>query len=81
MGKLHYDGVKTEKTQRWYMDKILSTIYNPCSCSKAPKSYRYGECSSTMTKVSTLQVYGSGKGTPLTDNAEGEEIVSSHMKV
>ena len=29
----------------------------------------------------TLQAYGSGKGTPLTDNAEGEEIVNSYMKV
>ena len=29
----------------------------------------------------TLQAYGSGKGTPLTDNSKGEEIVNSYMKV
>ena len=50
MWKQHYDGTKVEKTQRWYMDKILSATNNPCSCSKAPKSYRHGECSSTSRK-------------------------------
>lgn len=55
---------------------------NPCSCSKAPKSYRYGECSSTRAiPARTLQAYGSGKGTPLTGKAEGGEIVNSYMKV
>ena len=29
----------------------------------------------------TSQAYGDGKGTPLTGNAEGEEIVNSYMKV
>jgi hypothetical protein len=29
----------------------------------------------------TLQAYGNGKGMPLTDNAEGEEIVNSYMKM
>ena len=63
------------------MDKILSATNNPCSCSKAPKSYRYGECSSTNRKMYTTSIYGSGKGTPLTGYAEGEEIVNSYMKV
>ena len=80
MGKPHYDGAKAEKTQRWYMDKILSTINNPCSCSKAPKSY-YMENVHRLVERRTSQAYGGGKGTPLTGNAEGEEIVNSCTKV
>lgn len=33
-----------------------------------------------MKYIRTSQAYGDGKGVPLTDDAEGEEIVNSYVK-
>lgn len=54
---------------------------NGCSCSQVPKYLLYGKGSSTNPNGCTSQAYGDGKGVPLTDKAEGEEIVNSYMKV
>lgn len=42
---------------------------------------RIGETSTTIPQGSTSQAFGDGSGLPLTDKAEGEEIVSTHMKI
>lgn len=68
---------------------------NGCSCSQVPKwQLSYGKGSTTIpilvvkfhnrSTAQSLRVGENplnGKGLPLTDNAEGEEIVCSHGKL
>ena len=63
----------SETTVRMIYGESLSIINNGCLVAKL----RIGEGQTTRTQVRRLQANGSRNGLPLTDNAEGEEIVYS----